>query len=135
MPDIQATYIEVSAEVRYWEDSKINGVEDENGTLTPFRSGDLWCPVIRLEDGTVMDWPAGMVADFHFKVCDAGQYWLLDDSRSPAGPDHPYPLAPNHQQHRVDVARREAERDVQAVYDPRFRCEGRADQEESDGAS
>ncbi|WP_301886076.1 hypothetical protein [Pseudomonas aeruginosa] len=81
MPDIQATYIEVSAEVRYWEDSKINGVEDENGTLTPFRSGDLWCPVIRLEDGTVMDWPAGMVADFHFKVCDAGQYWLLDDSR------------------------------------------------------
>ncbi len=81
VPDIQATYIEVSAEVRYWEDAKINGVEDENGTLTPFRSGNLWCPVIRLEDGTVMDWPAGMVADFHFKVCDAGQYWLLDDSR------------------------------------------------------
>lgn len=43
MPDIQATYIEVSAEVRYWEDTKINGVQDENGTLAPFRSGDLWC--------------------------------------------------------------------------------------------
>lgn len=81
MPGIQTTYIEVSAEVRYWEDAKINGVEDENGTLTPFRSGDLWCPVIRLEDGMVMDWPAGMVADIHFKVCDAGQYWLLDAGR------------------------------------------------------
>lgn len=81
MPDIQATYIEVSAEVRYWEDTKINGQEDSEGDLVPFRRGDLWCPVIRLEDGMVMDWPAGMIADIHYKVCDAGQYWLLDDNR------------------------------------------------------
>ncbi len=25
VPDIQATYIEVSAEVRYWEDTRITG--------------------------------------------------------------------------------------------------------------
>ncbi|HBN9704576.1 TPA: hypothetical protein L3939_006554 [Pseudomonas aeruginosa] len=81
VPDIQATYIEVSAEVRYWEDAKINGQEDTAGDLAPFRRGDLWCPVIRLEDGIVMDWPAGMIADIHYKVCDAGHYWLLDDNR------------------------------------------------------
>ncbi|HDV6155981.1 TPA: hypothetical protein RJN95_006545, partial [Pseudomonas aeruginosa] len=62
VPDIQATYIEVSAEVRYWEDAKINGKEDSDGSLVPFRRGDLWCPVICLEDGLVMNWPAGMIA-------------------------------------------------------------------------
>jgi len=81
VPDIQATYIEVSAEVRYWEGTKINGQEDIAGDLVPFRRGDLWCPVIRLEDGLVMDWPARMTADIHYKICDAGQYWLLDDNR------------------------------------------------------
>ena len=66
---------------RYWEDATINGVEDEKGTLTPFKQGDLWCPVIRLSDGQVMDWPQGTEADIHFKVCDAGEYWLLDEEK------------------------------------------------------
>ena len=79
------TYIEVSAEVRYWEDAAINGIEDTDGTLTPFRKGNSWCPVIRLTDGMVMDWPAGLTADIHFKVCDAGEYWLLDKSRNRIG--------------------------------------------------
>lgn len=78
---MSATYIEVSAEVRYWEDATINGEDDANGALTPFKLGDLWCPVIRLADGFVMDWPAGTVADIHFKVCDAGEYWLLDEEK------------------------------------------------------
>lgn len=74
-------YIEVSAGVRYWEDATINDQEDINGTLTPFRKGNDWCPVIRLSDGMVMDWPAGMTANIHFKVCDDGEYWLLDEQR------------------------------------------------------
>lgn len=74
-------YLEVSAEARYWEDATINGVADTNGTLTPLRKGDCWAPVIRLADGVVMDWPQGTTADVHFKVCDAGEYWLLDDER------------------------------------------------------
>lgn len=76
-----AAYIEVSAEVRYWEDATINGKEDTDGTLTPLRTGDNWRPVIRLSDGVVMDWPTGTTADIHFKVCDAGEYWLLDEHR------------------------------------------------------
>lgn len=74
-------YIEVEAEVRYWEDATINGVADDKGVMTPFRRGDMWCPVIRLDDGFVMDWPTGMTADIHFKVCDAGLYWLLSEDR------------------------------------------------------
>ena len=77
----ELAFIEVNAEVRYWEDATISGQEDTNGTMIPFRSGDCWCPVIRLVDGAVMNWQAGMTADIHYKVCDAGEYWLLNESR------------------------------------------------------
>ena len=78
---MQATYIEVRAEVRYWEDATVNGAEDTNGTLIPARVNESWRPVIRLADGLVMDWPQGTTADIHYKVCDAGEYWLQNDDR------------------------------------------------------
>jgi hypothetical protein len=70
----------VSAEVRYWEDAEVNGVEDTDGMLIPHRVGELWKPVIDLETGKVIDWPADTVARIHYKVCDAGEYWLADSS-------------------------------------------------------
>ena len=76
------SYLEVCAEVRYWEDASVNGAEDTDGTLIPARVNGNWCPVIRLADGVVMDWPSGTTADIHYKVCDAGEYWLLDDDRN-----------------------------------------------------
>lgn len=76
-----AEYIEVCAGVRYWEDASVNGVDDEQGILIPFRNCDSWCPIIRLSDGRVMDWPDGMTASVHYKVCDAGEYWLLNSER------------------------------------------------------
>lgn len=74
-------YIEVQAGVRFWEDAEVNGVEDTNGDLIPLREGDYWCPVIRIRDGAVMGWPQGVRASIHYKVCDEGQYWLLDCNR------------------------------------------------------
>lgn len=78
---MKATYIEVIAEVRYWEDAVINGVTDAEGDLIPLRNGAAWAPIIRLADGAVLDWPQGTTADVHFKVCDEGEYWLLNDER------------------------------------------------------
>lgn len=69
-------YLHVEAHVRYWEDAEVNGIPDDDGTLIPFRSGGLWRPTINLETGTVENWPAGMVAEVHYKVCDAGEYYL-----------------------------------------------------------
>jgi hypothetical protein len=66
------------ANVRHWEDSEINGQSDADGTLTPFRNGDCWCPEIDIQTGTVINWPVGTVADIHFKVCDQGVYRLVD---------------------------------------------------------
>ena len=74
-------FVEVRAEVRYWEDAEVNGVEDSIGSLIPLRSGLHWVPVIRLADGMVMDWPQGTTADIHYKVCDQGEYWLQDADR------------------------------------------------------
>jgi hypothetical protein len=71
-------FLHVSACVRYWEDSTVNGAEDTHGTLIPFRSGENWCPVIDIDNGLVVGWPEGMTAQIHYKVCDEGEYWLAD---------------------------------------------------------
>ena len=83
MTDMQskAAYLLVDAGVRYWEDACINGDEDFDGDLIPFRNGDRWQPVIRLADGVIEDWPAGVAASIFYKVCDDGVYHLLDEGR------------------------------------------------------
>ena len=74
----QPIYIQVNVNPRYWEDTCVNGQEDFRGTLIPFRKGEQWCPIIRLADGQVMNWPQGITAFVHYKVCDEGEYFLLD---------------------------------------------------------
>lgn len=75
-----AKFIEVDAGVRYWEDAILNGKPDDAGNI-PLRKGDGWCPVIELETGRILNWPEGTEADIHYKVCDAGEYWLLDEDK------------------------------------------------------
>jgi len=76
---VEITTIEVRAGVRYWEDATVNGEDDINGTLIPFRDGDYWCPVIDIDSGVIKDWPEGMTAYIHYKVCDDGNYWLKNE--------------------------------------------------------
>jgi hypothetical protein len=73
-----ATHIVVEAGVRYWEDATVNDVSDDDGNLTPGRSGDCWCPRIELATGRIEGWPEGTVAAVHYKVCDEGEYWLAN---------------------------------------------------------
>jgi len=82
--------IRVMAEVRYWEDGTVNGVEDADGSLIPLRLGNCWEPVIELETGRIRDWPEGTTADVHYKVCDAGEYELLDKNGSLLAEKHGY---------------------------------------------
>lgn len=76
--EVDVKTVEVKAHVRYWEDATINGVADEEGTLTPCRQGDCWCPIIDIDTGIIINWTKGVTADVHFKVCDAGSYFLKD---------------------------------------------------------
>lgn len=78
--EFDVSYLLISAEVRYWEDASVNGIEDTDGSLIPKRNGALWEPVIDLHAGVILGWPSGTVADIHYKVCDAGEYWFLNSA-------------------------------------------------------
>jgi len=77
----QPVYLVVEAGVRYWEDATVNGIVDKDGTLIPRKAGKKWTPTIELSTGLIIHWPTGTTADIHYKVCDQGEYWLLDDDK------------------------------------------------------
>lgn len=71
--------IQVKANIRWWEDTEINGVEDtENGANVPCKQGSLWCPLINVETGTIENWETGKTAKVHYKVSDCCGWELLD---------------------------------------------------------
>ena len=70
----------IDAGVRYWEDATVNGVEDEDGELIPCRFGDRWKPIIDIETGIILNWEIDITAKVHYKVCDDGEYWLMDEN-------------------------------------------------------
>ncbi len=78
-------YLLAECGVRYWEDAKVNGEVDDDGSRIPCRDpapndslgGGTWRPLIELATGKIIGWPAGTTADIHYKVCDDGRYSLL----------------------------------------------------------
>jgi hypothetical protein len=88
----EVKYLRVRCGVRYWEDAIVNGEQDDDGSRIPCREGTAadndhlgggnWRPTIVLETGTIEDWPKGTRAQIHYKVCDDGDYELLDEARN-----------------------------------------------------
>jgi len=77
--EVELKTLHVEAGVRYWEDTEINGEADtENGDNVPCKEGELWKPIIDLETGKILNWEHGKKAEVHYKVCDAGSYFLKD---------------------------------------------------------
>lgn len=75
-----AKFVRAKCGVRYWEDATVNGIEDEDGKLIPFKEGECWKPIIDIDNGKIANWPLGTVANIHYKVCDDGAYELLDEN-------------------------------------------------------
>ena len=73
-------YLEFIVDPRYWEDGFVNDTQDNEGTI-PLREGESWHIVIEIESGLVIGWPKGIHAEVCYKVCDAGEYWLLNDKK------------------------------------------------------
>lgn len=78
--EVDIAYLKVSANVRYWEDGSVNGIDDPDGEFIPCRSGDSWCPIIAIESGKIVNWKTGNTAKVHYKVCDEGCYQLCDEN-------------------------------------------------------
>jgi len=76
-----AKYIEINASVRNPSSSILNGSEDESGKM-PLIRFQMWNPVIELETGKILNWPEGNTAEINYKVCDSGEYWLLDEQKN-----------------------------------------------------
>lgn len=83
--EIEVKSVRLKAGVRYWEDATVNGVEDAEGDLIPLRDGEYWCPEIDIDTGRILNWPEGTTADIHYKVCDDGSYYLIDDKGNTIG--------------------------------------------------
>lgn len=79
---VEVKYLRARCGVRYWEDGIVNGVRDTDGSRIPCRAGGNWCPTIDLTTGKIEGWPEGTTARLHYKVCDDGDYALLDADRN-----------------------------------------------------
>lgn len=77
---VEVITLKVEACVRYWEDSTVKDIEDKDGKLIPCRDGDQWAPLINLKEGLITNWEKGVSAEIHYKICDAGDYYLLDEN-------------------------------------------------------
>ena len=67
--------LKLDADVRYWEDGKLNGeCDNDEVPRMPCSVNDgkeyRWRPVINIKTGTVENWEKGIIADIHYKVCD-----------------------------------------------------------------
>ena len=69
--------LRVKANVRYWDDSTLNGENDTEGEM-PCALNDLWCPEIQIETGIVLNWKQGSTAEIHYKVADECGWELVD---------------------------------------------------------
>ena len=70
--------VRVFCHPRYWEDTSINGVEDTEGDLIPFREGEALKFTIDIDLGKIKDWPSDKEAKIHYKVCDRFSYSVIN---------------------------------------------------------
>lgn len=98
---VNARFIAVDAEVRYWEDSTVNGkvdtcLYDVKGAGSPnmpcakqvkeepesciYSDHWHWQPVIDIDSGQIVNWKAGTTAGIHYKVCDGFACDLLAEN-------------------------------------------------------
>lgn len=70
---------------RFWEDSSINGVDDDaENPRMPLIEEHLgekaWHIVINLDTGQICNWPQGTTANIHYKSCDENYVEILDEN-------------------------------------------------------
>lgn len=81
---LDATTILVNANVRYWEDGRIDGVRDDADCpnmpcAVKGEKGYRWMPIIDIETGQIRNWREGTTAEIHYKVCDEFECRIIDE--------------------------------------------------------
>lgn len=96
--ELEVIKMKVDAGVRYWQDGKVDGVNDNdcemngNSPIMPcsectgeqhsyLRSKNWrWRPIINIDEGKIENWCIGKTADIHYKVCDDFICEVLDSN-------------------------------------------------------
>ena len=81
-------YIFANFGIRYYEDSKINGIEDDNiyPRIPCFDKEDKrWKIIIDADSGQILNWKKGNTAKIYYKVCDDGEYKIFDKNMTQIG--------------------------------------------------
>lgn len=84
----QYKYIFANFGVRYYEDGKINDIEDDN--IYPKmpcydKEDNRWKIIIDTDNGQILNWAKGNTAKIHYKVCDDGEYKIFDKNMTQIG--------------------------------------------------
>ena len=66
----------ISAKFRYVGDSE----DDDVPTDFPLLTGSMWNAYIDIDTGVIADWPQGDARELYVRVCDQGNYSLLDEN-------------------------------------------------------
>lgn len=90
--EIEITFAVCQIFARYWEDSEVNGEEDdatkpkmpciENVEHYYMKNRLAWCPIIDLDKGQIVNWTKGTTASIHYKSCDGNVVELQDPNRN-----------------------------------------------------
>lgn len=104
LKDVEAKYLLATFQPRYFEDSKVGdsfdtlveedeehpkmplifeaGPDDKFDFISPYEKDKRYIKwLIEVDTGRILNWPQGVFADVFYKVCDQGNYSLLDENK------------------------------------------------------
>lgn len=71
--EIEVKYVQLEVPVKY---------DDEDMPFDfPFRDGDIWSPLIDIDNGKIIDYEYSERWPLHMKITDGGSYYLLDENK------------------------------------------------------
>lgn len=75
--EIDVSLVRIDVPVRYEEEDIPNDF--------PLRDGDMWKAIVAINNGQIQGWPQGRAGEMHMKVCDGGEYSLLNHAGEQVG--------------------------------------------------
>lgn len=76
---VDFTILKLYAGVRSWHYTKVNNVNDTtNGDNIPCKEDKLWCPIIEIDTGKIVNWKQGTTASIYYKVNNRLRYEIMN---------------------------------------------------------